>query len=150
MRLTLATAAFAALVQATPASAQEDPRNFVIMGGMTEARQSLLMMVSDPLPNTDRPYRAIVAWSGAPDRYWYMAFAFDCASRTMSRRSSGAKDWRQHTDVSGNPPANGDYDHAFESFAARAICDRDRSSGGFATFDGAIRGAYQMTTGKTL
>lgn len=148
MRLILASLAFAAFSCATPASAQT-PRNFAMMGGMAEGKY-LLMLVSEAMPNTDRPYDAIVSYGATPDRYWYLSFAFDCNTRTMSARGIAARDWFNNVNVPSAPPANGNYDHALESFAARVICDRDRSNGGFATFQSAIKGAYTMTTGKEM
>ena len=83
----------------------------------------LVVMVSTARPGNRQPYRAIVAWDGAPDHYWSVTFAFDCSSRSMSRVDSEKRRWHRRYKADETFPVADTYRTDFSSLVAPVICD---------------------------
>lgn len=83
----------------------------------------LMIMVSTRLPENRQPYSAIVAWAGAPDHYWNMAFAFDCSSRSMARVDSVKRRWTSRYKANESFPVDDGFRGDFTSLVAPVICD---------------------------
>lgn len=140
MRTVLAAFAIATVV-ALPAQAQmpRDRNSPIFPKSLMEDRQPaydftqiratdrenrpLLIQVSAARPGNRLPYRAIVAWSGAPDHYWSLAFAFDCKSRSLSRVDSAKRTFSRRYMADGSFPVAENYRGDFGALVAPVICD---------------------------
>ena len=140
MRTVLVAFAAAAITVALPAQAQRQDRNstpfprllqedrqpafdFTRIGATDSQDRALMVMVSAPRPGNKQPYRAYVAWAGAPDHYWSIAFAFDCASRSMSNVDSVKRRWHRGYKADDSFPLGDAYRGDLSSLMAPAICD---------------------------
>ena len=140
MRTVLAVLAVAAIAAALPAQAQSQMRNatpyprslqedrqaafdFTQIRTTDSADRALVVMVSAARPGNKQPYRAYVAWAGAPDHYWSMSFSFDCGARSMSRVDSEKRRWHRGYKADESFPLGETYRSDLTSLVAPVICD---------------------------
>lgn len=127
MRAIAAAFALALSVHAAPAQAQETQpaRNFTPIAATDRDGRDMMILVSEPRPGNPRPYRALVAWEGAPDRYWSFTFAFDCGTRKSVGLGSTARRW-DGSEIDGSFPIAEMYRGYVDWLMAPAICEPKR------------------------
>jgi hypothetical protein len=114
----------AALIAAPlPATAQDmQPRS--VMSARDRDNREIILIVSDARPGMERPYRGVVAWAGAPDRYWTMTFGMDCTTRAFTR--GGWNAWNLNRQKIDNSfPIDNLYRGYMAWLVAKMVCDRN-------------------------
>lgn len=103
---------------------EDYPRgNFTQIPATDGQSRPLIIMVTAPQASNRQPYRAIVAWAGAPDHYWNMAFTFDCTSRSLGRVETVKRRWQSRYKANESFPVGDTFRGDFASLVAPVICD---------------------------